>query len=48
MDKVTTEGIDLAKRAFALHGVDAAGQVVPRKTVWREQFVEAVAKLPSV
>lgn len=46
MDKVTTVGIDLAKRVFALHGVDAAGRVVLRKTVRREQFVETVAKLP--
>ena len=37
MDKVTTLGIDLAKRVFALHGVDASGRVVLRKTVrrWR-------------
>ena len=46
MDKVTTVGIDLAKRVFALHGVDGAGRVVLRKTVRREQFVETVAKLP--
>src|SRR3972149_4505139 len=46
MDKVTTVGIDLAKRVFAPHGVDASGRVVLRKTVRREQFVETVAKLP--
>jgi len=46
MDKVTTVGIDLAKRVFALHGVDASGRVVLRKTIRREQFVETVAKLP--
>lgn len=46
MDKVTTVGIDLAKRVFALHGVDSSGRVVLRKTVRREQFVETVAKLP--
>jgi hypothetical protein len=28
MEKVTTVGIDLAKRVSALHGVDAAGRVV--------------------
>ncbi len=27
MNKVTTVGIDLAKRVFALHGIDVAGQV---------------------
>ena len=46
MDKITTVGIDLAKRVFALHGVDASGRVVLRKTVRREQFVEPLAKLP--
>ena len=46
MDKVTTVGIDLAKRVFALHGVDASGRVVLRKTIRCEQFVETVAKLP--
>jgi hypothetical protein len=46
MDKVTTVGIDLAKRVFALHGVDAKGRIVLRKTVRREQFVQTVATLP--
>src|SRR5206468_5643296 len=46
MEKVTTVGIDLAKRVFALHGVDAAGRVVLRKTVRREQLMEVVASLP--
>ncbi len=45
MDKVTTVGIDLAKRVFALHGVDAAGRVVLRRTVRREQLMEAMAGL---
>jgi len=46
MDKITTVGIDLAKRVFALHGVDGTGRVVLKKTVRREQLVELVAKLP--
>ena len=46
MDKVTTVGIDLAKRVFALHGVDAAGRVGLRKTVRREQLMQTVAALP--
>jgi transposase len=45
MDKITTVGIDLAKRVFALHAVDAAGRVVFRKTVRRAQLVELVASL---
>ncbi len=30
MDKITTVGIDLAKRVFALHAVNAAGRVARR------------------
>ena len=46
MEQITTLGIDLAKRVFALHGVDGAGQVVLRRTVRREQLMELVAGLP--
>lgn len=46
MEKITTVGIDLAKRVFALHGVDGLGRVVLRRTVRREQLMEAVAGLP--
>jgi transposase len=45
MEKVTTVGIDLAKRVFALHGVDGIGRVVLRRTVRREQLMEVVAAL---
>jgi len=46
MDKVTTVGLDLAKSVFSLHGVDASGRVVLRKTVRRDKLVELVAALP--
>jgi len=46
MDKITTVGIDLAKRVFALHAVDVSGRVVLRKTLRREQLLEFVSKLP--
>ena len=46
MEKITTAGIDLAKRVFALHGVDGAGRVGLRKTVRREQLMPTVAALP--
>jgi transposase len=46
MEKITTVGIDLAKRVFSLHGVDTTGHVVLRKTVRREQLMEVVAGLP--
>lgn len=46
MDKVTTVGIDLAKSTFSLHGVDAAGREVLRRTVSRARLVALVAQLP--
>lgn len=45
MEKITTVGIDLAKRVLALHGVDGTGRVVLRKTVRREQLIDVVAGL---
>ncbi len=45
MGQITTVGIDLAKRVFALRGVDGAGGVVLRRTVKREELVELVAGL---
>jgi len=45
MDKVTTVGIDLAKNTFSLHGVDASGQVVLRKTVSRARLMGVVTQL---
>jgi len=45
MDKVTTVGIDLAKNTFSLHGVDASGQVVLRKTVSRARLMVVVTQL---
>ena len=33
MSDVTTVGIDLAKNVFSLHGVDATGTVVVRRSV---------------
>ncbi len=46
MNKVTTVGIDLAKRVFVLHGIDAGGQVRLRRLCRREELVRRVAQLP--
>src|SRR5918992_1889079 len=46
MEQITTVGIDLAKNVFSLHGVDAAGRTVLRRTVRRDRLVETVAGLP--
>jgi transposase len=46
MKEITTVGVDIAKTVFTVHGVDAMGRVVLRKTVRREQLVELIAGLP--
>jgi transposase len=46
MEQVTTLGIDLAKRVFALHGVDVNGRTVLQRVVRREQLVRTIAALP--
>lgn len=47
MTEVTTIGLDLAKNVFQVHGVDAAGQVVVRRSLRRQQVVPYFAKLPA-
>jgi Transposase len=46
MNLVSTLGIDLAKSTFSLHGVDAVGAVVLRRTLSRAKLTELVAQLP--
>lgn len=46
MSDVTTVGIDLAKNVFSLHGVDATGTVVVRRSVGRAKLLELIAQLP--
>src|ERR1700692_296398 len=45
--QITTIGLDLAKRVFQVHGIDATGQVVVRKSLRRSQMLPFFAKLPS-
>ena len=45
MSDVTTVGIDLAKNVFSLHGVDAEGAVVLRRSVNRAKLLELIAQL---
>ncbi len=47
MNHVTTVGIDLAKHVFSLHGVNAHGREVLRRTVRRGQLMAVVAQLPA-
>ena len=46
MEQVTTIGLDLAKRVFQVHGVDAMGAVRVRRSLRRKQVVTFFAKLP--
>lgn len=45
MEQISTVGIDLTKNVFSLHGMDAAGKTVLRRTVRRDRLVETVACL---
>ena len=46
MNEITTVGIDLAKQVVSVHGIDARGQVLLRRTIRREKLAELVAQLP--
>ncbi len=46
MSEITTIGLDLAKRVFQVHAVDAAGAVATRRQLRRRQVVPFFAKLP--
>ena len=46
MTEVTTIGVDLAKHAFQVHGVDGAGSTVLRKQLRRSQVVAFFSRLP--
>ena len=45
--EVSTIGLDLAKNVFSLHGVDAHGKAVLRKTLTRAKLLELMAQLPA-
>jgi transposase len=45
MTEVTTIGLDLAKTVFQVHGVDAAGTVIVRRSLRRAQVLAYFAKL---
>src|SRR4029450_6909663 len=45
--EITTVEVDVAKRGFQVHGVDAHGQVVVRKQLRRKDVIEYFTKLPA-
>ena len=46
MKQVSTIGLDLAKKVFQVHGVDASGAVTLRRTLRRGQVLAYFARLP--
>jgi transposase len=46
MNEVSMVGVDIAKKVFQVHGVDAAGTVVVRRALRRAQVLAFFAKLP--
>jgi transposase len=46
MTRITTIGLDLAKKVFQIHGVDAEGKVVVAKQLRRKDVLAFFAKLP--
>jgi len=47
MNEITVVGVDLAKHVFQVHGVDAAGVVVVRRSLRRHELLGFVASLPG-
>ena len=46
MNELSTIGLDIAKKIFQVHGVDASGAVVERRALRRSQVLAWFAKLP--
>jgi len=46
MQSISTIGLDIAKSVFQVHGVDATGQVVPRRQLRRRHVLAFFQKLP--
>ena len=44
--EITTVGLDIAKRVFQLHGVDAAGKAVLRRKLQRSEVLAFFKALP--
>jgi len=47
MGQVTTIGLDLAENVFQVHGVDAAGAMVVRRSLRRGQVLRYFSKQPE-
>ena len=46
MTEITTIGLDLAKKSFQVHGIDASGKVIVHRAFRRDRVLGFFAKLP--
>ena len=46
MTRITSIGLDLAKKVFQIHGVDAEGKIVVARKLRRKEVLAFFAKLP--
>ena len=46
MTRITTIGLDLAKKVFQVHGVDTEGKIIVARQLRRKQVLAFFAKLP--
>jgi transposase len=47
MNRITTIGLDLAKKVFQIHGVDEQGNVVVARQLRRKEVLAYFARLPA-
>src|SRR5271155_2271794 len=47
MDEISTIGLDIAKKVFQVHGVDAGGAVVVRRQLRRAELLKFFGSLPA-
>ena len=47
MEKITTIGLDIAKQVFQVHCVDAAGAILVRRKLRRDDVIGFFESLPS-
>jgi transposase len=45
MKKISTIGLDLAKRVFQVHGIDDQGQLIVQKQLQRSEMIAWFSKL---
>ena len=47
MEKISTIGIDIAKKVLQVHGIDETGEVIVRRQLRRRQVMSFFSRLPK-